>query len=94
MPLEVFQLPATLREQLIEFQNRQQCRPEGSGLAMSLLNIKGLEKPCDINLTPDHFLTTALKSSHLSCSVVKCVFYLVVYPDFLLFVKFALYQIR
>ncbi len=27
MPLEVFQAPATLREQLIEFQNRQQCYP-------------------------------------------------------------------
>lgn len=27
MPLEVFQAPATLREQLIEFQARQQCHP-------------------------------------------------------------------
>lgn len=27
MPLEVFQAPATLREQLIEFQSRQQCYP-------------------------------------------------------------------
>jgi Eco29kI restriction endonuclease len=27
MPLEVFQAPATLREQLIEFQTRQQCYP-------------------------------------------------------------------
>lgn len=25
MPLEVFQPPATLRDQLIEFQSRQQC---------------------------------------------------------------------
>jgi hypothetical protein len=27
MPLEVFQAPATLRDQLIEFQARQQCHP-------------------------------------------------------------------
>ena len=27
MPLEVFQAPATLREQLIEFQARQPCHP-------------------------------------------------------------------
>jgi hypothetical protein len=27
MPLEVFQAPATLRKQLIEFQARQQCYP-------------------------------------------------------------------
>lgn len=27
MPLEVFQAPATLRDQLIEFQTRQQCYP-------------------------------------------------------------------
>ena len=27
MPLEVFHAPATLREQLIEFQARQQCYP-------------------------------------------------------------------
>lgn len=27
MPLEVFQAPTTLREQLIEFQARQQCYP-------------------------------------------------------------------
>lgn len=27
MPLEVFQAPPTLREQLIEFQTRQHCYP-------------------------------------------------------------------
>lgn len=27
MPFEVFQAPATLRDQLIEFQTRQQCYP-------------------------------------------------------------------